>query len=780
MKPDSIVAITELDEPGHSVDHGLGAINTAGEGGSDADPGKTRKEWRLLGRYPAAGAVGDKVTDPVTGAIRQLLRYDQTVDEATWQQQQLERARSDAQRWQREWSLLMTRLGRWQQEIDGMEGPAAEFQLTTLVQQRASRVDHWRQIAPRLARFGLELPEPELEPWLHAVRFYREYRLARLVRDEAPDDAELARQVDASLTAPERQHEDPLYLTPYWEYYGRFVKTLEQFRFERNLSHATRIHEFHQLFPARKLRRHVTLYIGPTNSGKTWHALQRLAKSPSGVYLAPLRLLALEVSETLQGWGVPCDMVTGEERILRPGSTHVASTIEMLSYTAEYDLCVIDEAQMIGDRERGWAWTQAILGVHARDVCVIGSPECRTIVEKLLNLTGDFYDVVELDRLTPLTVMSQPVRHIEELEPGTAIVAFSRVAVLGLKKEIERHTGKRVAVLYGALPPEVRREQARLFSSGEAPFLAATDAIGMGLNLPIQTLLFAQDRKIIDREEHPLTPLEVRQIAGRAGRFGINEHGWVGTFNLPLERIRTALQRRPPPIRRAHLAPTLDQLRAIAGIQEGGRIRLAKLLSLFQQAVKPDPRVYDLANLDDQIVLARITDRFDKLDLSTRFALASAPVPIRSFPAMAAFEWMTATVAAGESLTPEDLLGVAGKYATQHLERLETSMKIINLYCWLHYRFSDHFPELTGAEQRRSDINGEINRILAAVQPPVRLCAECQAPLPADKTYDTCFTCWQKRAPARPGRHRGGGGRGGRGGTAPQRQQRGQRTRSTP
>ncbi len=176
-----------------------------------------------------------------------------------------------------------------------------------------------------------------------------------------------------------------------------------------------------------------TLYLGPTNSGKTYQALQRLKDAPTGVYLAPLRLLALEVSETLLEWGVPCSMITGEERIEVEGANHTASTIEMLSLHKKYDICVIDEAQMLGDVDRGWAWTQAILGAQANEVCVIAAPEARIAIEKLLKLTGDPFEVVELTRLSPLKLLNSPTKGFSDIEHGTAIVAFSRSGVLALK-----------------------------------------------------------------------------------------------------------------------------------------------------------------------------------------------------------------------------------------------------------------------------------------------------------------------------------------------------------
>ncbi|MBF0162104.1 MAG: hypothetical protein HQL88_07435 [Magnetococcales bacterium] len=488
---------------------------------------------------------------------------------------------------------------------------------------------------------------------------------------------------------------------------------------QKKLSAATRILEFHSLFAARASKRHFTLFLGPTNSGKTFQALKMLADARSGSYLAPLRLLALEVADTLNSWGVPCHMVTGEERIEVEGAMHSARTIEMLSTHLRQEVCVIDEAQMLGDVERGWAWTQAILGVQAEQVCIIGAPEARPAIENLLRLTQEPFEVVHLERLAPLQPLAAPITQFRALEPGTALVAFSRAAVLGLKESLEQRTGAQVAVLYGALPPEVRRQQAELFASGEAPYLAATDAIGMGLNLPIRTLLFAQDHKFIDRRKHPLTPMEVRQIAGRAGRYGKNEVGFVGTFRIPDTHILAALHATPHRIHRAHLAPNFDHLLALANQEGHKKPSLARLLTLFAHAVKPDPDVYEMASLEDQIFLAQITDRYPALAMEIRFILANAPVPLRALTAVLAFERMVRTVAQNHQLLLEELLPPFASHLPISLDLLESATRVVDLYCWLHFRFPDQFPELATAQNRRKELNREISKRLRQTAQPL-------------------------------------------------------------
>lgn len=130
----------------------------------------------------------------------------------------------------------------------------------------------------------------------------------------------------------------------------------------------------HTWFPmARKLSpRKIVCHVGPTNSGKTYSALQEMAKAPTGMYCGPLRLLAWEIAETMRNKAVPCDLVTGQEMDELPNATHVSCTIEMARLHEPFDCAVLDECQLIGDAHRGWAWTQAFLGVQAKTIHLCG------------------------------------------------------------------------------------------------------------------------------------------------------------------------------------------------------------------------------------------------------------------------------------------------------------------------------------------------------------------------------------------------------------------------
>lgn len=239
---------------------------------------------------------------------------------------------------------------------------------------------------------------------------------------------------------------------------------------------------------ARKIQRSIHLHVGPTNSGKTYYALKSLEKAKSGIYAGPLRLLAYEVYTTLNSKGILCNLITGDDmQINESEETAMTScTVEMAPTRLIVDVAVIDEIQMIGDKNRGWAWTQALLGLQAKELHLCGEERAVPLIRELVTLMGDKLEVHHYARLSPLKTMSSCLNgDFNNLRKGDCIVAFSRVGIHALKQDIERKTQKRVAVVYGSLPPEIRAQQARLFNEpdNEYDFLVASDAIGMGLNL---------------------------------------------------------------------------------------------------------------------------------------------------------------------------------------------------------------------------------------------------------------------------------------------------------
>jgi ATP-dependent RNA helicase SUPV3L1/SUV3 len=214
-------------------------------------------------------------------------------------------------------------------------------------------------------------------------------------------------------------------------------------------------------------------------------------------------------------------LVTGEERI-NERAPIVCCTVEMAPHAG--DLLVLDEVQWADDDERGSAWTRLLLAGEFREILLLGALDALPLVRRA-------FPEVELkvfERMLPLEWVGE--RTLRSLGAGTVIVAFSRKAVLALAGEVNRLHPGRVAVLYGAMPLSSRREEIDRFLSGGADVCVATDVLGHGVNLPCETLLFAETTKFDGEERRDLLPWEIAQIAGRAGRFGLVERGHVGVL----------------------------------------------------------------------------------------------------------------------------------------------------------------------------------------------------------------------------------------------------------
>lgn len=221
-----------------------------------------------------------------------------------------------------------------------------------------------------------------------------------------------------------------------------------------------------------------------------------------------------------------CSLSTGEEEDRREEDTHLAATAEKLPMEQYYDVAVIDECQMIADRERGYAWTRAILGVLAPEVHLCAAPEAKDLLIRLIESCDDSYEVQVHRRTTPLICMSHTVDY-QRVQPGDALITFSKVGVLSVAEDL-RQNGKEPAIIYGALPYATRRKQMEGFLNGEMEYIVSTDAIGMGLNLPIRRIIFLETEKFDGVERRELTPAEIRQIAGGpAGSECTTKVSWV-------------------------------------------------------------------------------------------------------------------------------------------------------------------------------------------------------------------------------------------------------------
>jgi ATP-dependent RNA helicase SUPV3L1/SUV3 len=495
---------------------------------------------------------------------------------------------------------------------------------------------------------------------------------------------------------------------------------------------------------ARALDRNLILYVGPTNSGKTYRALNHLARGESGAYLAPLRLLALEGQEELEKRGKPTSFLTGEERDLRPGASFWSSTIEMLDLTRTVDAVVVDEVQLLSDSDRGWAWSAAVIGAPAKTVIMTGSPDAVPLVKELARYLAEPLEIHTLERFTPLEVHPD-VDDLDHIEPGTAIVCFSRRDVLGLKQYLEHK--HRVSVIYGNLSPQVRREEARRFRSGETKVLVATDAIALGLNLPIKTVVFYTTWKWNGREDVRLSASEIRQIGGRAGRYGKHDAGFVGALShADLEYIREAFEGPPEPLEiRAQVRPSLQHVLTMSNVL--GSSGLTRLLDLFRRRIRFDAHHLVASVPDDMLELSQLADAAG-LPLEDKFVFTCAPVEVRNAHMMRTYQlWMTQFATGRVSRLdrlPSRYEHTTGEADPEAFYHAEVQVKMLTIYAWLAYRYPDAFPELDECDRQRDVLNRYIERTLRK-KGRMRRCANCGAGLPPLSQFKICDACYRQR-----------------------------------
>ncbi|MDP3670070.1 MAG: helicase-related protein [Telluria sp.] len=464
---------------------------------------------------------------------------------------------------------------------------------------------------------------------------------------------------------------------------------------------------------ARRLPRRFIALLGPTNSGKTHRAMEALANARSGVYLAPLRLLALENYERLQaarphGKELAVSLVTGEERRIAEGATHVASTVEMLDTGTHVEVAVIDEIQMLADRDRGAAWTAAVCGAPASVVYLVGAPEARRAIEALAERLECPLEVHVLKRKAPLSMEPSAVRKLRNLRRGDAVIAFSRREVL-MWRDMATEMGLSVATVYGNLSPEVRRAQAERFRDGSADVVVGTDAIAMGLNMPISRIVMTTCVKFNGYEEEEISPALARQIAGRAGRYGVHEEGHVAGYDDEThEIVRSLLKEKIPPLSASGfaVAPSLEHLHRIAAVT--GETSLAKLLKRFTYNIDvPDGFFYPRIT-EEQSERALWLDTLP-LSIAEKFMLSLVPVSTKVPSLQRAWEqWAHALSKKKISrLNP-----APDAVPWMNLQEVEDTCRLYSAYAWLGYRAPDYFPSIELAQELAREASARVDAIL--------------------------------------------------------------------
>ncbi|RWS13248.1 ATP-dependent RNA helicase SUV3-like protein, partial [Dinothrombium tinctorium] len=457
---------------------------------------------------------------------------------------------------------------------------------------------------------------------------------------------------------------------------------------------------------ARSIHRKIIYHCGPTNSGKTYHALKRFMEADSGIYCAPLKLLAVEVNTKSNEAGTKCDLITGEERLFAnedgSPSSHVACTIEMASVSTPYDVAIIDEVQMVRDTSRGWAWTRALLGLAAKEIHLCGEEAALDIIKRILSPISEDVEVRRYNRLTPLVIQDGALNSLDHVKKGDCIVCFSKKDIFSLSLELDSR-GHEVAVIYGSLPPGTKVLQTKRFNDPQDPcdILVATDAIGMGLNLNIKRIIFysllrPEVNENGEKKNELISTSTALQIAGRAGRFSTKHNtGYVTTFKSEdLPKLKQIMSQSVDPIEAVGLHPTMEQIEMFA--YNLPKATLSNLIEIFISLCKVD-RNYFICNVDNLIYLASLIEHVP-LPLRVRYVFCCAPIN-RQVPFICTmFLKFARQYSQNEPITAD--------WMFKHIEtqfkppqniaqlvHLEAIFDVFDLYLWLSYRFSDLFPD---------------------------------------------------------------------------------------
>ena len=514
---------------------------------------------------------------------------------------------------------------------------------------------------------------------------------------------------------------------------------------------------------ARMKKRKIIYHMGPTNSGKTYNAIQALSKAKKGCYLAPLRLLASELFDTLNDLGCSTTLLTGEEVIEVEGATHYSSTIEMAKLDQDFECVVIDEIQMITDAQRGWAWTRALININADEVHLCGDQSVYELVEKILKLTGDELEVNNYERKTKLSVMKNQLRLID-LDKNDTLIVFSRRNALKYKRDLENLNFK-VSIVYGRLSPEVRREQARKFDEGETDIMVATDAIAMGMNLPIKRIIFSATSKFFDGKEFPLTNSELKQIAGRAGRYKRFPEGFVSTLTQVddgLNIVESALSTELKQKELAMVGPDLDIFRSVNIALEDNNLKtlsLSEFLRLFNAMTFEKP--FYCVDLKEMIELAEMVedaDTMESLSDAEIFGFACAPVNQGLMEHVQYYVWMLTHYVGKKMIINEPI-----DSDSEDIDYLETAIKCVELYQWLARHFDNNYFsfDVDALAHNKSMAIEKLNQMLS--EKISAKCSSCGCKLPDDHKFNICEKCFGERRSNR-GPYRGERGtRGGQG-----------------
>jgi ATP-dependent RNA helicase SUPV3L1/SUV3 len=371
---------------------------------------------------------------------------------------------------------------------------------------------------------------------------------------------------------------------------------------------------------------------------------------------------------------------------------------------------------------------------------VLCAPAAEELVTELVREAGMSLESIAHERLAPLEVAAK-CWSLEHLLPRTILIAFSRFMVLALKTELEKVHHRSVSVVYGNLPPEVRRIQAARFLSGETEICVATDAVGMGLNLPADYVCFFEVDKFDGRARRALSAMEIQQIGGRAGRFGLSQSGEVGALTKPdLTVLRRAFAAAVLPLEFARVAPSPQALALIPGHLSAKLDEWQRLSSI------PDQWRHLLQPMDltEQISLAASLsgEEIDQLGLETTLRLINAPTQKETRP-----YWSLCARAILEKAPMPWPTQIHEIQTSQELMRAEESIRSADIYRWLACReeFAAFGPDADQISALRREWCQMVDHALQVKIDTSRRCNQCGRKIPLHHPFGICESCHRSR-----------------------------------
>ncbi|XP_046562779.1 ATP-dependent RNA helicase SUPV3L1, mitochondrial-like [Haliotis rubra] len=473
----------------------------------------------------------------------------------------------------------------------------------------------------------------------------------------------------------------------------------------------------------RRKQRKIVYHAGPTNSGKTYHALQRYLTGKSGIYCGPLKLLVSEVfHKSNEAVRTPWhDMVTGEEKRYAISIGNEVAVIasplrsQMMGTQTEARLGM-DEVAVI---------ERSLLGLNADEVHVCGEGTAIDLVKEMTLATGDEMEVKQYKRLTTLTYTNKPVESFDNVLPGDCIVCFKKNDIYHVSRQLEMRN-KECAVIYGGLPPGTKLAQSKKFNDPDDPcnIMVATDAIGMGLNLAIKRIIFYTMIKPHMNEEGEMemkviSTSQTLQIAGRAGRYNTAyEKGEVTTFKKgDLQLLGDAVSKNVEPLQQAGLHPTAEQIELFA--YHLPKATLSNLIDIFVSLSVLDKDKYFLCNVQDFKFLADLIEHVP-LPLRAKYVFCCSPIPTKQPFVCTMFLKFARQFSRSEPLTLLKLRTqinwpFAQPATINDLIHLEGVFDVLDLYLWLSYRFQDMFPDTEPVRDMQKELDVLIHEGVAHI-----------------------------------------------------------------